>query len=148
MYLCRCVSPNDDNTTDFPGLCKTYYDHGYGYLNESVNHFQSTLWRINKRFQTENNSNPCVDFMLYYLCHYYFPLCNLTTGEVTPVCSSSCAVVKNNEDCSILKEIVYEELELDGEDDISALSGTLCLQTHRSYVNMPPISENCLLIKG
>ena len=100
------------------------------------------LLRISRIFQSE--SNPCVDLMENYLCHYYFPLCNLTTGETTLVCNSSCALLVNNENCSDLRTIANEELE---DDDIVP-PDDVCLQTHSSYINPPVLSGNCLSIEG
>ena len=103
------------------------------------------LLRISRTFQNEsNNLNPCVDLMENYLCHYYFPLCNLTTGETTLVCNSSCALLVNNVNCSDLRTIANEELE---EDDIVP-PDDVCLQTHSSYINPPVLSGNCLSIEG
>ena len=84
-----------------------------------------------------------------YLCHYYFPLCNQTTGEITPVCRSSCALLANNEDCSELVEITNEELvEITNEELSQVDSIGNCLQTYRNYSGVPAVSENCLSIEG
>ena len=99
------------------------------------------LPRINDIFHDQHNDNPCVDFLLNYLCHYYFPQCNLTTGEVTPVCNSSCALLVNLEVCAELRAIANEQLEQDSPGDS-------CSPTYRSYVNPIPLSGNCLSIEG
>ena len=70
---------------------------------------QEALHMINDTFQSELD-NSCVELMENYLCHYYFPLCNLTTGEITPVCRSGCALLLNNQDCAELREITNEQL--------------------------------------
>ena len=87
--------------------------------------------------------NSCIELMENYLCHYYFPSCNVTTGEVTPVCRSSCALLANNEDCSELMKYVNGQLtqyNVAPPDD--------CRQTYSIYVNPPAVSENCLSIEG
>ena len=97
---------------------------------------------INDTFQSDSyNLNPCVELMENYLCHYYFPLCNQTTDEITPACRSSCALLANNEDCTELMEITDEKLsQFDSIDN--------CLQTFRNYESAPAVSENCLSIEG
>ena len=150
MYLCicvhyRCVSPNS-NTTDLPISCERFYSPGDGYFSGSeIIGLQMALLKISNTFQNEsNNLNPCVDLMKNYLCHYYFPLCNLMTGVTTLVCNSSCALLVNNEDCSELREIANEELQ---QDDIVP-PDDVCLQTHSTFINPPAVSGYCLSIEG
>ena len=129
-----------------PIFCRRFYSTSDGYFNGTViSGLQMALNRVNNTFQNEsNNLNPCLDLMEQYLCHYYFPLCNVTTGEIIPVCSSSCALLRNNEDCSDLLEITNEEIE---RDNVS-LPGDMCIQTYRNDVNAPRISTNCISIEG
>ena len=94
-------------------------------------------------FQSELD-NSCVELMENYLCHYYFPLCNLTTVEITPVCRSSCALLLNNQDCAELREITNEQLN---QHNVTPPDNK-CLQTHSMYVNSSAVSENCLSIEG
>ena len=139
----RCVAPNS-TSTDLPGFCRRYYNDSEHFINGSTNSGLplQILSKINDIFQSESyNLNPCVELMENYLCHYYFPLCNQTTGEITPVCRSSCALLANNEDCSELMEITNEELsQVDSIDN--------CLQTYRNYTSAPTVSEKCLSIEG
>ena len=138
---CRCVSPNN-TSTDFPGFCRRYYNDSEHFINGSTNNGFRILSKINDIFQSESyNLNPCVELMENYLCHYYFPLCNQTTGEITPVCRSSCALLANNEDCSELMEITNEELS-----QVDSIGN--CLQTYRNYSGVTAVSENCLAIEG
>ena len=140
----RCLSTNSNNS-DFVGLCQTYYSPENGYYSGSeISGLQMALPRINDIFHDQHNDNPCVDFLLNYLCHYYFPQCNLTTGEITPVCSSTCALLANNEDCADLGEIANEELEI---NNIPSPNDS-CFQTFRSYNTPPTVSEGCLSIEG
>ena len=140
---CRCVSPNN-TSTDFPGFCRRYYNDSEHFINGSINSGSQVqiLSEINGIFQGDfYNLNPCVELVENYLCHYYFPLCNQTTGEITPVCRSSCALLTaNNEDCVELMEITNEKLsQFDSVGN--------CLQTFRNYSH-PAVSENCLSIEG
>ena len=140
---CRCVSLNS-TSTDLPGFCRKYYNDSEHYINGSIESgLQVVLNEINDMFQSDSyNLNPCVELMENYLCHYYFPLCNQTTGEITPVCRSSCALLANNEDCSeLMMEITNEKL-----NQFDSIGN--CLQTFRIYENASAVSENCLSVEG
>ena len=139
---CRCVSLNN-TSTDLPGFCRRYYNDNEHYINGNIERgLQIILSAINGIFQSDSyNLNPCVELMENYLCHYYFPLCNQTTGEIIPVCRSSCTLLANNKDCSeLMMEITNEMLRCDSIDN--------CLQTFRIYENAAAVSENCLSIQG
>ena len=142
MYIYRCVPVNGSSNTI--GFCRSYYSSEDGYFNGSkISGLQTTLQAINDTFQNDTD-NPCVPLMLQYLCYYYFPVCNLTTDEITPVCGSSCTLLANTEDCPELREIANSELERNNvvpPDDS-------CVQTHRSYVIPPIMSDSCLSIEG
>ena len=140
----RCVLSNSTTDTEFVGFCTPYYSPGNGHFSGSeISGLQMALSEINRMFQDEHNLSSCMDLMLNYLCHYYFPSCNLTTDEITPVCESSCALLANNENCSKLREIVDEQLE---HYNVTPSSG--CLQTYNMYVDPPAVSQNCLSIIG
>ena len=131
---------------DFIKFCRAYYSSDVGYINGSeIIGLQTALRRINNKYEKDENIlNPCVDLMLNYLCNYYFPQCDISTGEVTPVCSTSCALLGNNEDCVDLREMAYGILE---KNNVST-PGESCFQTFRSYDNPPTVSESCLSIEG
>ena len=133
------------NHTRLPEMCTIHYDDGYGYFNGSlISGLQNSFRRIDRMFQRVSDSNQCVELMTIYLCYYYFPPCNQTTGEIIPVCSRSCALTLNNENCSALRRIITDILE---QDNIVS-PGDSCLQTHRSFVNPPQVSEDCLSIES
>ena len=90
------------------------------------------------------NNNPCVDLMENFLCHYYFPPCNLVTGEITPVCSDSCALLANNENCSMLRKTV--DMQLNG-NGITPINDT-CTMTYRHFDNPPRVASNCTSIES
>ena len=127
-------------------MCITYYDDIDGYFSgSSLNRLQEAFQGITETFNSESHSlNPCVDLMLNYLCHYYFPSCNQTDDEITPVCNRTCTFLTNNQNCSVLREIANQELE---QHNLLS-TGDSCVQTYRSFVNPPPVSENCLAIEG
>ena len=142
---CRCVSPkNISISADLPAFCRRYYSDSEHFINGSIESgLQVVLNEINDIFQSDSyNLNPCVELMENYLCHYYFPLCNQTTGEITPVCRSSCALLANSEDCSeLMMEITNEKLS-----QFDAIGN--CLQTFRIYENASTVSKNCLSVEG
>ena len=148
LYACvhyRCVSPNNTDATDFVSLCERYYGYNNGYFNGTeITGLQEAWYMINGTFQSGLEDNPCIELMENYLCHYYFPSCNVTTGEITPVCRSSCALLLNNQDCAELREIANEQLK---QHNVTP-PGDKCLQTHSMYVNSLAVSENCLSIEG
>ena len=98
---------------------------------------------INDAFQNDDN-NPCVPLMIEYLCQYYFPPCDIVSGEIIPVCTSSCALLANNENCYDLREFANDELEIRNV----APPDDSCIQTYRSYVDPPAVSESCSSIEG
>ena len=145
-YMYRCVSPNNTDATDFVMSCERYYSYTDGYYcGSETTGLQEALHMINSSFQSELEDNTCIELMENYLCHYYFPSCNVTTGEITPVCRSSCALLLNNQDCAELREIANEQLK---QHNVTP-PGDKCLQTHSMYINSSAVSEsNCLSIEG
>ena len=136
---------NNTTDTDFVELCRPYYNPESGYFSSGseISGLRMALPSINDLFQDDRNLNPCVDLMLNYLCLYYFPSCDLTTEEITPVCDSSCALIANNENCSELREIANGQLKR-----YNVTPSSDCRQTYSIYVNPPAVSENCLSIIG
>ena len=134
-----------DGANRITPLCAPYYSPGIGYFSGSqLRGLNSALQRISEAFDSVYNQNPCVDLMLNYLCYYYFPLCNLTTETVTPVCNTSCFLLELTVDCPELRDFAYAELQRDN----IAPPGESCSQTYRSYVNPPRMFENCFAIEG
>ena len=141
---CRCVSLNN-TISDLPGFCRRYYDdseHLNGNIESDLQ--AQILIEINGIFQNDSYSlNLCIELIENYLCYYYFPLCNQTTGEITPVCKSSCTLLVNNADCFELIKITNWKLS-----QSNSLTIGNCLQTFRNYGSAPAVSENCLSIEG
>ena len=124
-------------------ICGRFYNDGDHYYSRNVlSGLQVALSRIYLMFQSE--SNPCVDFMLNFLCYYYFPLCNPANNKIIPVCNRSCILLGNNEDCSALRASARTELQ---QDNIIP-PDEACIQTHRNYVNNFTVSENCFSIES
>ena len=139
----RCVSSNNYSDDKFGIMCDGFYSGSDGYINGSeISGLPEALQTISDTFQNETY-NTCIELMESYLCHYYFPSCNMTTGEITPVCKSSCGLLINNEDCSKLVEITNIQLK-----QYNITPHHECLRTHRTFINPPALSENCLSIEG
>jgi len=133
------------NRTDLPEMCAIYYDDGDGYFSGSTfSGLQNAFQRISNMVRSESDSNQCVELMKNFLCHYYFPLCNQTTGEIIPVCNHSCTLTLTDEDCSALREIVKGELE---QDNVTSPKES-CSQAYRSFGNPLSVSKDCFSIYG
>ena len=143
----RCLL-STDRANDLVRVCRNYYTSGSGYFNATnKSEIDEALRAVNMTFQNNNNrDNPCMDLMMNYLCHYYFPSCNVTTGEVTPVCSSTCSLLSNNEDCVVLRRIADMRIEEQAVDPPS----DSCSVTYLVDDDDPPptATDNCLAIEG
>ena len=145
MYLCICRCVPVNGSTNTIGLCGSYYSSEDEYYNGSeISGLQRALQAINDAFHYEIINNPCVSLMMEYLCHYFFLPCNPVSDEIIPVCRSSCALLANNENCYELREIANSELERSNV----APPDDSCIQTYRSYVTPPAVSDSCSSIEG
>ena len=125
-----------------------FYDSNDAVFNESrIANLQRVLDRIIFRtINAETVDNPeCAETVQQYLCHYYFPRCNMTTGEIFPVCDSSCELLMENDDCNDLFMLASQEL---GRSNLP-IPDELCLRTHRSFnIHPPAVSNICTEIEG
>ena len=92
----------------------------------------------------------CSNVIGHYLCHYYYPVCDVDHNEILPVCSSSCNLLFNNEICS---ELFIDTLILMAEQNISESSlpsSDSCVKTYHTFnvSNQPDISDSCLDVEG
>ena len=136
-------SSNPDNIID---MCERFYGDGDHYFSGSpLSNFTQVFSRIQSAFIRQTD-NQCVDLMENYLCYYYFPLCNQENNEIIPVCSRSCVLLRNNQDCYDLKVIANEELE---RVNILPPDDT-CSVNHRSYIDSEAVtlSTSCHSIEG
>ena len=143
------MSTNREN--DLVRVCRNYYASESGYFNATnKSEIDDALQAVNGRFRNDDNrDNPCVDLMLNYLCHYYFPSCNVATGEITPVCSTSCSLLSNNENCVVLRGIADMRLEEHAVDPPSDSCSVTYLVDDDDDDDPPPtVSESCLAIEG
>ena len=90
------------------------------------------------------NASDCAEAVQRYLCYYYFPVCNMTTNEIVPVCTDTCELLYLNDDC--LGLLVNASVDLMRES--VPVPDDSCTQTSRSFSNVPMISNNCTAIEG
>ena len=100
---------------------------------------------LDMTFNTLNaeTDSECVESVQQYLCYYYFPLCDVTTGGINPVCDSSCESLFENDDCSGVLMLASQELRTHN----IPTPNELCTRTHQSFVNTT-ISDECIEIEG
>ena len=151
-YSCRA---NDVRTSVAPELCHDYYTFG-GSSNNAIydgdllpgipQALNVTLMNISS--STPDHLNHCVELLERYLCHYYFPMCRVNRNEIEPVCSSSCNLLLNDDDCSdllvtALHIIADHNITLSPDDD-------MCVMTYRPFngSGKPSISSDCRSLEG
>ena len=101
-----------------------------------------TIDDISSELSTRNG--PCVDLVLRYLCYYYFPVCNQTTGVVAPSCTSSCNLLVNNQECSDF--LAEARMRI---DQISIpIPDPDCQMTFHTEGQPDEVSDNCIAIEG
>ena len=139
--------PNQRPVRLLPVSCNNmgFYDNEDAVYNGSrINRLPRVLDNIKSLTESANNPE-CAETVQYYLCHYYFPRCNLTTGEIIPVCDSSCELLFDNDNCNELFTIASQELRRSN----IPIPDESCLRTHRLFNNRPPPeSDKCTEIEG
>ena len=65
-----------------------------------------------------SENHDCVQLVQRYFCDYYYPICDVENGIITPVCSSSCNLLFNNEDCSNLLTEAISMMEDQGFPEV------------------------------
>ena len=84
----------------------------------------------------------------HYLCHYYYPVCDVERDELLLVCSSSCNLLFNNEICSGLFMDILNLLVEQNISESSLPSSDSCAKTSYSFAHQPDISDSCLDVEG
>ena len=145
--MCRCVSLGRQSSL-LPRSCRNadfYHSDDAVFNGSKINDLSRTLDNIYNTLTMEYADNSeCVESVQRYLCYYYFILCDITNGEIIPVCEDTCLMLFDNDDCSELLTVAYEELE---SHTIPAPDES-CSQTHRSFVTSPTKSNDCVEIEG
>jgi len=131
--------------TGLADSCMGYYDQNDGFIN-------GTLWRMIRRtfddIEVDLREEPCADMVQQYLCHFYWPVCDLTNGEVIPVCSDSCTSLFNNEECYSTLTTAIGTLQEEIRDDSFSVPSESCNTATRKLMESHIESADCISIEG
>ena len=150
FILCRCLLTKASNST-IPQFCAGFYLNSFDNAYYNGGTLPGIEEALNYTLETVSNSNndQCAELIGHYLCHYYYPVCDIDHNEILPVCSSSCNLLFNNEECS---DLYTNALNLIAEHNVSLVpSNDSCTMTYRSFADsvQPDASEDsCLDIEG
>ncbi|XP_065910180.1 tyrosine-protein kinase receptor TYRO3-like isoform X2 [Dysidea avara] len=134
-------------------VCDGYYDTNSGYFNGSAIDELQTILDEEIANSIPSDADTCVDYVQRYLCYYYFPVCNLTTGVIIPTCSPSCNLLTNNQDCKALIQPATRAIEqrisnIAVGDNLNNSPGGTCLITvNSSYIENATLSMDCIAIE-
>ena len=151
MYRCKHFSQR--NSTVISKFCDKYYvenfDDSY-YDKDEVPGIKEILndGLFAGYSNASNDFYQCTELISHYLCHYYFPVCDMDHDEILPVCSFSCNLIFNNEDCH---NLFTNALDLIVEQNITILpSNESCTATYHPFTgsDKPEVSDFCLDIEG
>ena len=101
---------------------------------------------LNDISSTPEIHDPCVQLIRRYFCDYYWPVCDVATGNIYPVCTTSCNLIINNEVCSDLLTRAIETVMGEGIDVVP--SGDSCTRTFLPLPDTPepPLADTCINI--
>ena len=143
VLLCRCerVIPG----SGLPRVCEQFYGEDDGVYN---NTFRDGLRIVIDSLETEfsnlGDAESCISFALNYVCYYYYPVCNLTTGVVSYTCRSSCGLLVNIEHCS---ELLSQASDLIEDANIPGPEAD-CERPARLPNEPTVVAEECISIEG
>ena len=143
----RCLNPTQANGV--PGFCGDLgsYNGDDGYFNGSE--ILYLLTALNGIFDILNsnphNDSECAEPVQLYLCYYYFPLCDMSTGEIFAVCDESCDLLFDIDDCVDLMRTAHQQF---GLYDLPPLPNESCFPTYRHFNRTPSLSDACTEIEG
>ena len=127
----------------FPRTCNDleFYGSGVAVFNgRPIKNLPKTLDDIHRNLDTRLASgSKCAKAVQQYLCYYYYPLCDLDTNEIIPVCYSTCDNLVNNDECSELLMLASKSLDINSRPNN-------CSRAHRPFNKPPAVSNNCTMI--
>ena len=152
----KCIPSEPPQTNFIPRSCMEIYLHedrpANGNINES-NIFPGIRQALDELLDgitiTSENYDSCAQLVQRYFCDYYYPFCDVQTGVITPVCSSSCNLLFNNKDCSDILMEAISVMEDQGFPEVP--SNNSCEETFLPLTGTPEptVSEdNCISIDG
>ena len=149
--MCRCVPFSEGIVPMSCEMGKVFNvddPSAYGNINENEMfppHFEQTLDNLLIGTSSESEDHDsCVQLIREYFCGFYYPLCDLETGIIIPVCSSSCNMIFNNEHCSNLLKDARRTIR---QRNVNVLpSGESCEETFTPLTNTPEpaVSHECI----
>ena len=157
LYLYRCRSLNAEDlltNSRIPESCDVFDNMGnsdFGYYDEgTLPGIQQVLDDVLMALHSNisGNLSQCAQLIGDYLCLYYFPICYRNNNEIIPVCSSTCNLLFNYEQCSSLLQTA---VSLIAEQNITLIpDNDSCIMTYRSFTepDQPGLSETCIHIEG
>ena len=144
VLLCRCERAIPGS--GLPRVCEQFYGEDEGFYNIT---FMNGLRSVTDNLKTEfsnflGDADPCVQYVLNYICYYYYPVCNLTTGVVSYACISSCGLLVNNQHCSDLLSLASDRIEDANIPEPEADCGRPARLPEEPTV----VAEECISIEG
>ena len=95
-----------------------------------------------------SNLTQCKDLIGSYLCQFYFPVCQIDNTRIVSICSTTCNLLFNDEECSSL---LINAISLIAKYNINTVpDNDSCVITHRSYAvsDQPVMSQFCIQTEG
>ena len=91
----------------------------------------------------DHDYDSCVQLIQQYFCYYYWPVCDEDSGDIFPVCQSSCNLLINNGVCSQLLTTAVNMMREQGFPDIP--SDESC---ERTVLYDTTLADTCIFIEG
>lgn len=153
LYRCRYFNATNSKT---PKSCDVFYSgnsvvayYDDGMLPDILEVLDDALDLLSVHSNVSDNYDNCANLIGSYLCHYYFPACLVDKNEILPVCSGSCNLLLNDEECS---DLFMVALSFIAENNITHLPDIdSCAMTYRSLPksDQPNVcNSSCLNIEG
>ena len=134
--MCRCKSIDAEDSA-IPKQCDLFYSRleilNVTYYEEDIipNLKSALIDSYTVLPHTSSNFDQCLEIIVIYLCNYYFPICRTDRIEIAPVCSSSCNLLFNNEECL---NLFKDALSFIAGNNITVLpDNNSCAMTYRPF---------------
>ena len=141
-----------------PRVCAEFYRDNPppagGIIDESSNFPRIRMvldGLLNNTPSTSEIDDLCVQLVRRYFCNYYWPVCDVATGSIYPVCTSSCNLLFNNEVCTDYLMRAIDMVMVEGIDVVpspSSCTRTLLLPEFLPDTPEPLLADTCISIEG
>ena len=155
MYITFNLQMRSCTMVNVPRSCRDFYQANVppadGNIDESdmmprIRMILDDL--LNDTSSTSENHDSCVQLVRRYFCDFYWPVCDVTTGNIHPACTSSCNLLLNNEVCS---DLLMHAIDMVMEQGISVVpSSNSCTRTFLPLPGTPEpqLADTCINIEG